>query len=926
VKLFLTFSCLFFLGFAQCSFAQLGFCSGNSGDPIFTETFGTGTNFGPPLPAGTTTYQFVAGAPQDGQYTISNNSGFFDWHNVPDRTPGDINGKMLVVNADFTAGEFFRIRVSGLCQGTSYEFSAWVLNLLPITGCGGNGIPINVGFQIWDSTDTILLASGDTGTVGGTFSPVWNQHALVFQSQPGQTEVILKMINNGQGGCGNDLAIDDIVFKSCGDAIDITDPSNSDIFLGCTNTVSDVELTANPDFAVFQTHAYQWQLSNDGNNWSDISGQNNQSYTVSPLVGTTFYRVKAAEDAANLQNELCNVISDIFELTIEPPPNAPVSNGNITDCGAEAVSLTVNVPNNMFVNWFDVPSGGNLITSNSTTLVTNVPGTYYAESVTELAGCNSLTRTAVTFSRITPPTGELIPVNICEGTEIVLQSAFNDIVSYEWSTGETTADILVNAPGNYSVTMINTDGCEIISEFTVSLLNAPDMPISLGDVVLCNDELAILAVEAQTNISINWYSQPTNGLLLQANNSAFSTNDEGTFYAEAVSSDGCSSLNRTAVTFARIQPPAATTQIVEYCEGNSVELNLDLTNLTSYNWSNGATTETIIVTSAGNYFVDVVNADGCETRYSFEVTEISNPQPPLSLGDVVNCSGEAGTLLVEVPNGILVNWYDSLSGGNLLETNSNAFTVDLEGTFYAEAVTIDGNCISTTRTAVNFSRLDPLDFSDEIIYFCEGEQITLRVEAENNVTYLWSTGETTPEITVAAQGAYSVDFVNANGCEATKNFELLQVNVPVISEVITNGFNIEIFTTDRGDFSYSIDGQNFQYSNIFYGIPGGVYTITVRDNFGCGEDVITHLHFVIPKFFTPNNDGFNDFFEIRGIQELGNSEVNIFDRYGKLLKSYKNSPVVWDGTYLGNLLPTNDYWYQIIFDGEEFTGHFTLKR
>ena len=132
-------------------------------------------------------------------------------------------------------------------------------------------------------------------------------------------------------------------------------------------------------------------MSNDGNNWSDISGQNNQSYTVSPSVGTTFYRVKAAEDAANLQNELCNVISDIFELTIEPPPNAPVSNGNITDCGAEAVSLTVNVPNNMFVNWFDAPSGGNLITSNSTTLVTNVPGTYYAESVTELAGCNSLT-------------------------------------------------------------------------------------------------------------------------------------------------------------------------------------------------------------------------------------------------------------------------------------------------------------------------------------------------------------------------------------------------------------------------------------------------------------------------------------------------------------------------------------------------------
>ncbi len=190
----------------------------------------------------------------------------------------------------------------------------------------------------------------------------------------------------------------------------------------------------------------------------------------------------------------------------------------------------------------------------------------------------------------------------------------------------------------------------------------------------------------------------------------------------------------------------------------------------------------------------------------------------------------------------------------------------------------------------------------------------------------WSNGETTPEITVSTPGAYSVDFVNANGCEATKVFDVIQVNIPEISEVITNGFNIEISTTEIGDYSYSIDGQNFQYNPVFYGIIGGVYTISVRDNFGCGEDIIAHLHFVIPRFFTPNSDGFNDFFELRGIEEFGESEINIFDRYGKLLKSSKNVPFSWNGTYRGKFLPTNDYWYQIIIDGEEFTGHFTLKR
>ncbi len=121
---------------------------------------------------------------------------------------------MLIVNASFTAGEFYRITINGLCENTSYEFSSWMINLLPTAGCGGAGIPINVKFEIWDNTDTNILASGNTGNINGSSSPDWQQYALVFQTAPGQTSAILKMTNNGVGGCGNDLAIDDIVFKS----------------------------------------------------------------------------------------------------------------------------------------------------------------------------------------------------------------------------------------------------------------------------------------------------------------------------------------------------------------------------------------------------------------------------------------------------------------------------------------------------------------------------------------------------------------------------------------------------------------------------------------------------------------------------------------------------------------------------------------
>src|SRR5690606_14502328 len=114
---------------------QLGFCPGNTGQPIFTEDFGSGLSNGPALPAGSTTYSYTDGTPEDGSYTISSVTPHYDWHRIADHTPNDTNGKAFIVNADFTPGEFFRRTVDGLCENTSYEFSSWLLNLLPASGC-----------------------------------------------------------------------------------------------------------------------------------------------------------------------------------------------------------------------------------------------------------------------------------------------------------------------------------------------------------------------------------------------------------------------------------------------------------------------------------------------------------------------------------------------------------------------------------------------------------------------------------------------------------------------------------------------------------------------------------------------------------------------------------------------------------------------
>ena len=86
---------------------------------------------------------------------------------------------------------------------------------------------------------------------------------------------------------------------------------------------------------------------------------------------------------------------------------------------------------------------------------------------------------------------------------------------------------------------------------------------------------------------------------------------------------------------------------------------------------------------------------------------------------------------------------------------------------------------------------------------------------------------------------------------------------------------------------------------------------------------------VFPTFFTPNGDGYNDFWYIIGVNKNLSTNINIqiFDRYGKLLKQIDPLSQGWDGTFNGNQMPSSDYWYVIkLENGRNVKGHFSLKR
>ncbi|AXT19282.1 gliding motility-associated C-terminal domain-containing protein [Flavobacteriaceae bacterium AU392] len=202
------------------------------------------------------------------------------------------------------------------------------------------------------------------------------------------------------------------------------------------------------------------------------------------------------------------------------------------------------------------------------------------------------------------------------------------------------------------------------------------------------------------------------------------------------------------------------------------------------------------------------------------------------------------------------------------------------------------------------------------------------------------TGEIGPTFTPDAIGQYTVvatDIVSGCTIPATTNVIGSFPPESITAEVITDAFSdndiIEVTVIGNGEYEFSLDGITWQSSPRFENLEFGEYMVFVRDLLNCNSLVSNTVIIVdFPRFFTPNGDGTNDTWNIRGISEIPNSDIFIYDRYGKLLKQINPNGLGWDGTFNGEELPTNDYWFTIDFnepsDGvrKQFKAHFTLKR
>lgn len=268
---------------------------------------------------------------------------------------------------------------------------------------------------------------------------------------------------------------------------------------------------------------------------------------------------------------------------------------------------------------------------------------------------------------------------------------------------------------------------------------------------------------------------------------------------------------------------------------------------------------------------------------AYFIQVIKTPKAPRSNGDISICSENMiPPLSVEIEENQTVNWYNTETGGNILSEGSSSFIADHEGTFYAEAVMKAGDCVSSSRTAVSLEINESPIVEDEELQLCQEGKLELDAGLIN-MKYQWSTGEISQQITISNPGNFSVEITSAESCSAIKYFDVSAVDLAMIDDIISNENEVTIVPLYEGDFEFSLDGRNYQNSNVFNSVRAGIYTAYIRDLQGCNTASSEFPHIVAPKFVTPNNDGYNDNFVLNGLEYYDYSKVRIFDRYGNLL-------------------------------------------
>jgi gliding motility-associated-like protein len=458
--------------------AQL--CSGSLGDPVVSISFGTGSFPGPPLTGSTTTYQHTTSTcPNDGQYSVvSATAACFgtSWHTLSqDHTPNDVDGHFMLVNASFQPSDFYLDTIRGLCPNTNYEFAAWITNVLLLSACNSAGIRPNLTFRIETITGTVL-STYNTGDINSDLSPSWKQYGLFFQTPVGTADVVIRLTNNAPGGCGNDLALDDITFRPCGPKVNATvNITGTAELFACENERKDFLLTATYSDGVYVNPSFQWQESTDnGVTWIDIPGATNNNYLrPASAIGTFLYRMLIADGPVNITAVACRLASNTVTVEVVQP----VAEADSLVIGCEGTNISFTANGGSTYSWTG-PNGFVANVQSPTVMNARLSDAgWYRVVATDMHGCTDDDSTSLNINP--KPIAVISPaVGVCEGSSVGISVSGG--IRYLWSPpNDLSSDTIPNpiaSPADttlYTAYVFNEYGCLDTASVYVNIWKKP---------------------------------------------------------------------------------------------------------------------------------------------------------------------------------------------------------------------------------------------------------------------------------------------------------------------------------------------------------------------------------------------------------------------------------------------------------------------
>ncbi|PLW92083.1 MAG: hypothetical protein C0592_12635 [Marinilabiliales bacterium] len=591
-------------------------------------------------------------------------------------------------------------------------------------------------------------------------------------------------------------------------------------------------------------------------------------------------------------------------------PTAAISANDSSICEGDNVTLTASGGGTYL--W-----GGSQTTAviNETPLVT----TNYTVTVTT-NGCSDSASLTVTVNPL-PAISISGTSSICNGDTTTLTAANG--TTYSWSTLETTPSIDVNPTVDtwYYVTGTDGNGCSNVDSIQVTVNPVPNAVIA-GPGSICIGDTAILSASGGAGS----YTYAWNGGGSSANNQVNPVTS--TTYYVTVSAGTCSDTASYFLTVDTL-PNIGITGTSTICDNDTATLTGTGGQSGLYVWSYlSLTTDYIEVTPSSSTTYTVTGSDGnCSNTATFLVTV--NPAPVINISGTTDiCEGDSTTLTAT--GATTYSWSNGTSTASTTVNPLTTTTYTVSGT--------DGGCVGTESVQVTVNPVPTAAITGDTV-ICFGETTTLT--ASGGTTYLWSTTETTSSISISPSTSQTYSVTVSNGpCVDVTSINVIVNPLPIVDAgndtMIVYGTSAYLNGSGGTVYSWTPDATlscNDCPDPVATPETSTEYTLCVTDANGCSncDDVWVYVEYncgdiFVPTAFSPNNDGYNDIFLVRG-NCIETIVFKVFDRWGEKVFESRTPGEGWDGSFRGQAMNGgvfSFYYSGTQIDGTSFSGQGTV--